>query len=89
MADIVWFEEAVPMLDKAIDIVYSADIFVVIGTSLQVYPAASLINYAPQNCPKFIIDKNIPSTSGIKNLIAIEATATVGVKQLKELLKDF
>ena len=86
---IVWFEEAVPMLDKAIDIVYSADIFVVIGTSLQVYPAASLINYAPQNCPKFIIDKNIPSTSGIKNLIAIEATATVGVKQLKELLKDF
>ncbi len=85
---IVWFEEAVPMLDKAIDIVYSADIFVVIGTSLQVYPAASLINYAPQNCPKFIIDKNIPSTSGIKNLIAIEATATDGMKRLKELLKD-
>ena len=76
------------MLEKAVEIVFDADVFVVIGTSLQVYPAASLINYAPLNCPKYIIDKNIPSTSGIKNLTAIEATATEGVKTLKALLHN-
>jgi NAD-dependent deacetylase len=85
---IVWFEEAVPMLETAIQIVYDADIFVVVGTSLQVYPAASLINYAPHKCAKYIIDKNIPSTSGIKNLIAIETTATEGVEQLKSILES-
>lgn len=85
---IVWFEEAVPMLDKAVEIVFDADIFVVIGTSLQVYPAASLINYAPLNCSKFIIDKSIPPTSGIKNLTAIEAPATAGMQQLIAILNE-
>jgi NAD-dependent deacetylase len=85
---IVWFEEAVPMLETAIQIVYDADIFVVVGTSLQVYPAASLINYAPHKCAKYIIDKNIPTTSGIQNLIAIETTATEGVEQLKLILES-
>lgn len=83
---IVWFEEAVPMLEPAISITNEADIFVVIGTSLQVYPAASLINYAPPYCPKFIIDKHIPPVSGITNLTSIEATATEGIQQLTELL---
>ena len=86
---IVWFEEQVPMLEKAIEIVNEADIFVVIGTSLQVYPAASLINYAPAFCPKFIIDKNIPPIDAdIKNMTAIEAPATIGVGQLAQLLKE-
>lgn len=83
---IVWFHEDVPMMQTATNIVDTADIFVIIGTSLQVYPAASLINYAPPYCPKFLIDKHIPKTSGITNLTCIEEPATIGVKKLIELL---
>ncbi len=85
---IVWFEEEVPMLEKAIPIVEDADIFVIIGTSLQVYPAASLINFAPIEIPKFIIDKKVPNTFGIKNIKSIEATATEGVILLKQSLQN-
>lgn len=85
---IVWFHEQVPMLEKAVTIVEVADIFVVIGTSLQVYPAASLINYAPAFCPKFIVDKNIPKTTGINNLTAIENPATIGIEVLKKKLME-
>jgi NAD-dependent deacetylase len=85
---IVWFEEEVPMLEKAIKIVEVADIFVVIGTSLQVYPAASLINFAPPYCKKFIIDKHIPDTVKVKNIEAIELPATEGVVVLRELLSN-
>jgi NAD-dependent deacetylase len=83
---IVWFNEAVPMLEKAIEIVATADIFVVIGTSLQVYPAAGLVNYAPTYCPKYIVDKHIPEIENITNLTTIEAPATIGVEELKEKL---
>ncbi len=83
---IVWFEEPVPMLEKTVDIVEAADIFVVIGTSLQVYPAASLINYVSQNCKKYIIDKTIPHTLVTKNITTIEAPATEGIHLLKEYL---
>ncbi len=83
---IVWFEEQVPMLETAVEIVEEADVFVVIGTSLQVYPAASLINYASINCKKYIIDKTIPETSGISDIIAIEKPATAGVEILKTYL---
>ncbi|HTL10027.1 MAG TPA: Sir2 family NAD-dependent protein deacetylase, partial [Chitinophagaceae bacterium] len=65
---IVWFEEPVPMIEVAIPLVMAADIFVVIGTSLAVYPAAGLLHYAPPMIPKFIIDKNIPATTGTRNL---------------------
>ncbi len=85
---IVWFEEPVPMIEEALSIVMTAEIFVVIGTSLQVYPAAGLMNYAPPHSMKFIIDKKIPATSSIKNLIKIEATATEGIVQLKSQLKN-
>ena len=85
---IVWFEEEVPMLEKAIPIVEDADIFVIIGTSLQVYPAASLINFAPNEIPKFIIDKKVPNTFGIKNITTIEASATEGVILLKQSLQN-
>lgn len=83
---IVWFDEPVPMIETAIQFVYDADIFIVIGTSLQVYPAASLIGYSPQHIPKFIIDKKIPGTHGIANLTAIEMPASLGMTELKNRL---
>lgn len=85
---IVWFEEPVPMLETAIEIVEQADVFVVIGTSLQVYPAASLINYASTDCKKFIIDKIIPHTLNTNNIAIIEAPATEGIHLLKEYLHE-
>jgi len=84
---IVWFEEPVPMIETAIPVVYSADIFVVVGTSLVVYPAAGLVNYVELITPKFVIDKKIPSISAMHNLTLIEKPATEGVKELMELLK--
>ena len=85
--NIVWFEEPVPAIEEAVDIVHVADIFVVVGTSLVVYPAAGLINYATPFIPKFIIDKQVPYTSSIHNLTAIEKPATEGVRVLVEMLK--
>lgn len=83
---IVWFEEPVPKIEEAIPIVYSADIFVVIGTSLVVYPAAALINYTAFDTPKYIIDKKIPYVSSLSNVTAIEKPATEGVKDLLKML---
>ncbi|MBI1342796.1 MAG: NAD-dependent deacylase [Terrimonas sp.] len=79
---IVWFGEAVPMMEEAIPIVQAADIFVVVGTSLVVYPAAGLVQYARWDIPKYIIDKKIPYSSSLYNLIAIEKPATEGVREL-------
>lgn len=84
---IVWFEEEVPMMEKAVKILQNADYFVVIGTSLQVYPAASLVQYAPPFLPKFIIDKKKPSVNNYTNLTLIEMPATEGVKELGKYLK--
>jgi NAD-dependent deacetylase len=83
---IVWFEEPVPKIEEAIPIVTSADIFVVVGTSLVVYPAAGLVNFAARHIPKYIIDKRIPYTSEIANIFAIEKPATEGVRDLMKLL---
>ena len=83
---IVWFEEPVPMIEKAIPIVHGADIFAVVGTSLAVYPAAGLINYARPEIQKFIIDKKIPYTS-ILNITAIEKPATEGVGIMMEMIR--
>ena len=84
---IVWFEEPVPLIEEAIPIVHGADIFAVVGTSLVVYPAAGLVNYAPLEIPKFIIDRRIPYTSSVYNLTEIELPATEGVKARRTLLK--
>lgn len=84
--NIVWFEEEVPMIAKAAQIAGTADIFVVIGTSLAVYPAAGLVHYAPRFAPKFIIDKHIPEVNSIANITRIEKPATEGVNELKKLL---
>lgn len=86
---IVWFEEPVPMIEDAIRVVRAAEIFVVVGTSLVVYPAAGLINYAQWEIPKFIIDKRIPYTSSVHNIIPIEKPATEGVKELISLLNNY
>jgi len=85
---IVWFEEPVPMIEEAMNITKTADIFVVVGTSLVVYPAAGLVNYAPWRIPKFIVDKRIPYTSSLYNLVSIEMPATEGVKELQKKLKE-
>ena len=85
---IVWFEEAVPMIEKAAMIMSQADIFILIGTSLQVYPAAGLINYVPDDAPKYIIDKKIPAVGEYENIILIEKTATEGVGELLKMLKQ-
>jgi NAD-dependent deacetylase len=82
--DIVWFEEPVPMIEVAIEVMRTAEIFAVIGTSLVVYPAAGLVNYAPWQIPKFIIDKSIPNTQSLYNLTVIEKGASEGVKELKK-----
>jgi NAD-dependent deacetylase len=85
---IVWFEEAVPMIEYAIPIVRTAEIFVVVGTSLAVYPAAGLVEYAVREIPKFIIDKRLPYTKSFNNLTAIEKPATEGVKVLIEMISN-
>lgn len=85
---IVWFEEEVPMIARAIPVVLSADVFVVVGTSLVVYPAAGLVNYAPIEIPKYVIDKVIPNTSSVYNVTNIEKPATLGIQDLMELLKS-
>jgi NAD-dependent deacetylase len=85
---IVWFEEDVPMLQNAIELVEQANIFIIIGTSLQVYPAAGLVNYVPKNATKYIIDKNIPSIPSSLNIFPIEAIASEGVEKLKKLLLE-
>ncbi len=86
---IVWFGEAVPMIEVALKEVLQADVFVVVGTSLNVYPAASLLNYVREDVPKFVIDKSIPEVGDIPNLHRIEKPATLGVAALKEQLLAF
>jgi len=87
--NIVWFGEAVPMIELAIPMVHEADIFVVVGTSLVVYPAAGLVDFTRYGIPKFIIDRKIPSSLSIQHLTRIEKTATEGVAVLQELLKQY
>jgi len=79
---IVWFGEMVPMLDVAAKEVMKADIFIVVGTSLQVYPAASLIDYASDNIPKYVVDPNLPHVSQRPNLHLIQKKGTVGIPKL-------
>ena len=83
---IVWFGEAVPMIDKAIDICMTADILLIIGTSMQVYPAASLLHYRPANAPIFFIDPK-PTIQSRQDVTVIPESATVGIKQFIELVK--
>ncbi len=84
--DIVWFEEPVPLMEEAARHASMAEIFVVIGTSLQVYPAAGLVGFAPRDAIKFIIDRKIPYSTDLPNFRFIEKRATEGINDLKEML---
>jgi len=85
---VVFFGEQVPLLERAIDITSEADIFVVIGTSLQVYPAASLLHYTRPNVPIYVIDPNVPAISSQRNpLHIIQKSATEGIADLINMLK--
>jgi NAD-dependent deacetylase len=83
---IVWFGEMVPMMELAVEHVASADIFIIIGTSLEVYPAASLIHYAGADIPKFYIDPNARMVDKLGTLNILKEKAGTGVPALVEQL---
>jgi NAD-dependent deacetylase len=84
---IVWFGEAVPLIEKAIEIVETADILIIIGTSLQVYPAAGLMNYVNQNVPVYYIDPKPASIYDLPNkLKVLPLSAVEGMKIVKDEL---
>ena len=83
---IVWFGESVPMIEKAIGYCENADVFLIIGTSLNVYPAAGLLNYVPAHVPVYLIDPNdVPIASGRK-VYVIQKGASDGMEELMHLL---
>ena len=86
---VVWFGESVPMMDEAIEVAKSADFFIVVGTSLEVYPAASLIEYVPYESLKFFVDPH-PNGLADESFRVIKAPASEGVplvvRQLRELM---
>ncbi|MEP7144254.1 MAG: Sir2 family NAD-dependent protein deacetylase, partial [Ferruginibacter sp.] len=85
---VVWFNEQVPLIIKAKAIMADAAIFILAGTSLQVYPAAGLIDYISEGVPKYIIDKNPPYIPAHHNFHVIENSATEGIKELLKILID-
>ena len=83
---IVWFGEAVPEIETAIGYVEKADIFVIIGTSMNVYPAAGLLNYVPRTAEVYLIDPKPVDTHSMRQIHIIQKGASEGVKELKKLL---
>lgn len=84
---VVWFGEAIPMMEKAVAEAMQADVFLIIGTSLNVYPAAGLIDVVKPEATKYVIDPHLPEMYPYPNLITIEKTATEGMEELKSLLQ--
>lgn len=85
---VVWFGEPVPEIEKAMEIVSEADIFVIIGTSMQVYPAAGLIHYVKDDSPIFLIDPKEVNVHQ-KNVTVIQKGASEGTKELLQLLENY
>lgn len=85
---IVWFGEMVPLMEVAAEIVGSADVFMVVGTSLAVYPAASLIDYTLPEIRKYIIDPNIPEVRSSQNVIPIPEPASSGVSRAAAMIRN-
>ena len=83
---IVWFEEAVPMIEEAIPMMRSADVFVLVGSSLVVYPAAGLVDFVRPEVKKYVLDRRMPPVNMYSNVIAIEKAATEGMGELVGLL---
>jgi len=86
---VVWFGEAVPMIETAATICGEADLFMLVGTSLAVYPAAGLIDFVPAGVKKYIIDPKIPSVGHYQNIVRIEKSATEGMKEVTEVLLSY
>ena len=84
--NIVWFGEAVPMMEVATDIAAGADIFLVVGTSMVVYPAAGLIDYVPDRVKKYVVDPKKPDILHVPNLEFIAEKASTGMKKVKKIL---
>jgi NAD-dependent deacetylase len=85
---IVWFGEAVPMIEPAMELTAKADIFIVIGTSLNVYPAAGLVYYVKDQTPVYLIDPHAEMLQGVSNLTVFRETAGTGVPKLVKTLLD-
>jgi NAD-dependent deacetylase len=85
---IVWFGEPVPMMIPAITLAKKSDFFLVIGTSLQVYPAAGLLDYVPDQAKIFLVDPNVPDHSLASKVTLILETATLGMEKIKNILLD-
>ena len=85
---IVWFGEAVPMIETAIDYCEKADIFLIIGTSLNVYPAAGLLNYVPAGVPVYLIDPNHVAIASGRKVHVIQKGASEGMEELMQLLVE-
>ncbi len=85
---VVWFGESVPNMDKAHEICKSADILIIIGTSLNVYPAANIINYVDKNCLIYLIDPKDVFTGWTKNIIHIKENASIGLPKLVNQLLE-
>jgi NAD-dependent deacetylase len=84
---IVWFGEAVPAMGKAVEIVRQADILIIVGTSLQVYPAAGLMDFAPPGIPVYYVDPNASQLNYRSDIVCISNKAGNGLPQLvKELM---
>lgn len=87
---IVWFGEAVPKMEEAALHAHRADVFLVVGTSLQVYPAAGLINYVHQDVLKYVVDPNMPYVEPMPNLKLIEQIGSIGMQQVyDELTREY
>ena len=85
---IVWFGESVPMMDEAIAVAETADLFAVVGTSLVVYPAAGLITVPKPHVPRYIVDPNIPEIAEEIGCTCIQKPASTGVPELERLLES-
>jgi NAD-dependent deacetylase len=86
--NIVWFGEMVPLMETAAAIASKADIFLVVGTSMVVYPAASLIHYVSYDTPKFVVDPKLPEVGNVPMLQMIADKASTGMERVKkELMK--
>jgi NAD-dependent deacetylase len=83
---IVWFGEADPMIEPAAEICMEADYFVVVGTSLLVYPAAGLVNFTRPGVPKYIVDPNMPNLEESTEIHRIEAIGSVGLEKVRTAL---
>lgn len=83
---IVWFGEMVPMMETAIVQTMEADIFIVVGTSLLVYPAAGLLDYVPAKVPKYVVDPNLPQVAPTPNLHLIPKKGSEGLLEVKSII---